>query len=339
MYGLQRNPDKIIEGDMFICDSSDPSKAQEMVSRALENNANALLLPMSLKSKLEFPTSIPTLFVPDVEEFAQRLSVAFYDAPGRDMMVVGVTGSRGKTTVSWLICGILEAMEQTTGTLNSVGYSLAGELMDADGDLWLAPEDDEADQVESSSPFKITPYHPERYHVPKETLPQGMEVQKVLSGMRDRGASCAVLECPGSGLTDGRHKFIDLGVAVHTNFVPPKLSARRERKGWEEGLGYDEMDEEDKGALEAQLELFDTLMDPTAQAAVLNLDDSVTTMIQERIGSNIPIVTYGIENTEVGNWIVTPSDPSSLLPLSVVPLFFSSGRCCSRDCELFHLGE
>ena len=37
------------------------------------------------------------------------------DAPGRDMMVVGIAGSHGKTTVSWLICGILEAMEQVTG--------------------------------------------------------------------------------------------------------------------------------------------------------------------------------------------------------------------------------
>ena len=37
------------------------------------------------------------------------------DAPARDMMVVGVAGSHGKTTVSWLVCGILEAMEQVTG--------------------------------------------------------------------------------------------------------------------------------------------------------------------------------------------------------------------------------
>ena len=43
--------------------------------------------------------------------------VLLSDAPGRDLTVVGVTGSHGKTTVSWLICGILEAMEQITGEM------------------------------------------------------------------------------------------------------------------------------------------------------------------------------------------------------------------------------
>ena len=153
---------------MFICDTTDPSSAQEYITKALDRSANALLLPLSLKPKesepkvLQFPDSVAAYYVPEVDEVAQRLAVAFYDAPGRDMMAIGVTGSRGKTTVSWLICGILEAMEQTTGTINSVGYSLAGELMDIDGELWRAPEDDEADEVESSAPFRITPYHKDR---------------------------------------------------------------------------------------------------------------------------------------------------------------------------------
>ena len=44
-----------------------------------------------------------------------KMFLLHVDAPGRDMMVVGIAGSHGKTTVSWLICGILEAMEQVTG--------------------------------------------------------------------------------------------------------------------------------------------------------------------------------------------------------------------------------
>jgi hypothetical protein len=47
----------------------------------------------------------------------------------------------------------------TSGTLNSVGYSLSGDLLDTDGDLWEADEDDKTDELESSSPFRITPYH------------------------------------------------------------------------------------------------------------------------------------------------------------------------------------
>lgn len=55
------------------------------------------------------------LYAGSVGELAQRLAVAFYDAPSRDLLVVGVSGSHGKTTVSWLIRGLLEEMEQVRG--------------------------------------------------------------------------------------------------------------------------------------------------------------------------------------------------------------------------------
>eukprot|EP00983_Pelagomonas_calceolata_P039467 1137194-Pelagomonas_calceolata.AAC.3 len=58
------------------------------------------------------PEDFPVLYAGDVSELSQRLAVAFYDAPSRDLLVVGVTGSHGKTTVSWLIRGMLEEMEQ-----------------------------------------------------------------------------------------------------------------------------------------------------------------------------------------------------------------------------------
>ena len=82
-----------------------------------------------------------------------------------------------------------------------------------------------------------------------------MQVQKLLAGMRDRGATCAVVECSDAGLQAGHLRFVDLAVAVHTNFS---------------GAGADhELFEGDKEkVLEAQLELFETLLDETAQVGV-----------------------------------------------------------------------
>ena len=45
------------------------------------------------------------------------------------------------------------------GTVNSIGHSLSGELLDVDGDVWQAPEGDPMENQESSSPFRIMPYH------------------------------------------------------------------------------------------------------------------------------------------------------------------------------------
>jgi hypothetical protein len=118
-YGLQNDPDKVIKGDMFVCTCEDLSKVAAQVQLALENEASSLLLPIEAEDLpgLAIPPGMPCHYVGSVPEVAHRLAVAFYDAPGRDMLMIGVVGSHGKTTVSWLICGILEAMDQVTGGL------------------------------------------------------------------------------------------------------------------------------------------------------------------------------------------------------------------------------
>lgn len=93
---------------------------------------------------------------------------------------------------------------------------------------------------------------PGRYNTALPGTPKGLQVQKLLAGMRDRGATCAVLECSDSGLASGDLRFVEMSVAVHTNFT---------------GAGADhELFGGDKDkALEAQLGLFDSLLDTTAQ--------------------------------------------------------------------------
>ncbi|GAX74661.1 hypothetical protein CEUSTIGMA_g2109.t1 [Chlamydomonas eustigma] len=300
VYGLQSNVLKIIPGDMYVCVSTYIEEIPRLVEEALSCGAAALLLPhfaqaVMLQAKVQedgtksplIPPEIPCRFVVSVAEVSQRLAVAFYDAPARDMMVIGVIGSRGKTTVSWLICGILEAMEQVTGTVNSIGYSLSGELMDADGELWQAPPDDLVEEQESSEPFRITPYHPERYGSivgSSAEPPSGMHVQKILAGMRDRGATCAVVECQDLGLAGGHHYFMDLSVAVHTNFTGANADALL-------------FDGDKDQVLTEQLMMFSLLLDSSAQAAVINLDDPSAPLFMQRVGS-LPMVTYGIDRTD-----------------------------------------
>ena len=103
-------------------------------------------------------------------------------------------------------------------------------------------------------PHTHTP-HTGRYDTSSAGTPSGMQVQKLLAGMRDRGATCAVVECSDAGLQAGHLRFVDLAVAVHTNFS---------------GAGADhELFEGDKEkVLEAQLELFETLLDETAQVGM-----------------------------------------------------------------------
>ena len=77
-------------------------------------------------------------------------------------------------------------------------------------------------------------------------------MQKLLGSMRDRGATCAVLECSDAGVATGDLGFIDMAVVVHTNFT---------------GAGADRapFGGDREKVLEAQLNLFDSLLDTSAQ--------------------------------------------------------------------------
>ena len=51
-------------------------------------------------------------------------------------------GTTGKTTTSWLIRGIFEAIPQLTGMIGSIEYAIAHDKLTEDGDLWVPDEDD-----------------------------------------------------------------------------------------------------------------------------------------------------------------------------------------------------
>ena len=100
--------------------------------------------------------------------------------------------------------------------------------------------------------IKTSNPHAGRYNTALPGTPPGLQVQKLLAGMRDRGATCAVLECSDTGLAAGDMRFVEMSVAVHTNFT---------------GAGADHamFGGDREKALEAQLGLFETLLDSTAQ--------------------------------------------------------------------------
>ena len=49
-------------------------------------------------------------------------------------------------------------------------------------------------------------------------MPDSLKLQKLLAGMRDRGATAAVLECPPEAMAQGHMDWVDLDVAIFTNF-------------------------------------------------------------------------------------------------------------------------
>ncbi|KAL0055346.1 hypothetical protein WJX82_010861 [Trebouxia sp. C0006] len=192
--GLQNRPQKVQAGDLYIHITKPDEDVWGCVHEALQRGASAVIAGDVFEAEEDL--EVPVMLLPDCLDAQQRLAIAFYDNPSTKMTVVGVTGSTGKTTTSWLI---------------------------RDGDLWKRDEPDPTLQRESSVPNCLTPYCG-KYEVP-ETLPDGLHVHKIMAGQADRGAAACVLECTTSGLQEGRCDYVDLDVAVFTNILQEKVDA------------------------------------------------------------------------------------------------------------------
>ncbi len=133
---------------------------------------------------------MPLIVSPDTGTALADFAAAFYGYPARKMRVVGVTGTDGKTTTTFLISKVLEQGGHKTGLFGTV-YFKVGER------LWDNPT--------------------------RATTPEAVEVQELLAEMVAEGCDYAVLESSSHGLAQHRLDHCEYDVAVLTNITHEHL--------------------------------------------------------------------------------------------------------------------
>lgn len=118
--------EKCESGSLFAVVSGPKHDGTNFIDRAVQNGACAVLVDRPMVE-----IDVPQCVVPNVREAYSRLCLALASHPDRALDVTGVTGTNGKTTVTWLLRSIFQTAGRKTGVIGTVGYACGGELRPA----------------------------------------------------------------------------------------------------------------------------------------------------------------------------------------------------------------
>jgi UDP-N-acetylmuramoyl-L-alanyl-D-glutamate--2,6-diaminopimelate ligase len=180
--GLAYDSRAVKPGDLFFCVSGFSSDGHDFAPAAVRAGAAALVVERHLD------VGVPELLVESARAAMAPAAARFYGHPARELRVVGVTGTNGKTTTAYLVRALLEAGGEQCGLLGTVKSVIGGQ---------------------------------ER--VVARTTPEAIELQADLRAMLDGGDRACSMEVSSHALELGRVDEIGFAAAIFTNLTQDHL--------------------------------------------------------------------------------------------------------------------
>jgi len=195
--GVAYDSRRVAPGYLFVCIKGDRFDGHEFIADALNNGASAVVSDDGKRAEAlmrdalavnGYRVDVPLLVVSDARAALPALSARFFGYPSRRLKLVGVTGTKGKTTTTHLMEGILRNAGHSVGIIGTLGVRF--------NDKTIAT---------------------------KNTTPESSDLQEIFSQMVDEGVTSAVMEVSSHALVKGRTDGCEFDVGVFTNLTQDHL--------------------------------------------------------------------------------------------------------------------
>ena len=163
---------------IFVCLKGVKFDGHDYMNEAFSKGASVVVVQEDVDFK-----NIPIIKVENTRKFLALASANFFGNPDKKLKTIAITGTKGKTTTSFMVRSILEKAGLKTGIIGTIGV-----VMDEN----------------------ITKLN--------NTTPESYEIHKNFKEMVDNGAKCVVMEVSSIGVKSYRSYGIDFDYAVFTNF-------------------------------------------------------------------------------------------------------------------------
>jgi len=125
--GVTHDSREVTPGKLFVALRGLMSDGAAYAAQAIAAGASAVVAETAAPSVV----TVPWILVEDARAALAALADAFFGHPSREMQVVGVTGTNGKTTTGYLVRSIFEAAGMSCGLLGTVSYQIGGRAIEA----------------------------------------------------------------------------------------------------------------------------------------------------------------------------------------------------------------
>ena len=193
IMGVAHDSRKVKEGYVFIAVKGYDVDGHNYIYQAIENGAKAIVVEdiSSIKQR-GLPEDITLVVAPNTREALAKIACNFYDNPSKKFNLIGITGTKGKTTTTFMIKSILEKGGQKVGLIGTVANYI--------GDKNLG---------ESS-----------------RTTPESLELQELFAEMVKEKVDTVVMEVSSQSLKLHRVDGCDFNIGVFTNFSEDHISEK-----------------------------------------------------------------------------------------------------------------
>lgn len=171
-------------GAAFVCISGTKVDAHDFIPQVVEKGAAAVIV----EREVPVDGSVTVVKVPDARLALAELSAAHFGHPTRHMITIGLTGTKGKTTSTYMLKSILEAAGKRVGLIGTNGAVING-----------------------------------KHYVTNNTTPESYELQQYFRQMVDEGCEYMIMEVSSQGLKMHRVGGIMFDIGVFTNISPDHI--------------------------------------------------------------------------------------------------------------------
>lgn len=175
---------KITKGCLFVCIKGTVVDGHTFVKEAAEKGAAAVLV----QDKVEAPESLTVIQTKDTRYGLALVSAAWFHHPAEELKVIGVTGTKGKTTTTYMVKSILENAGYKVGLIGTIEAIIGDEVIPA-----------------------------------SNTTPESYIIQQYFRKMVEAGCQCVVMEVSSQGLMMHRTAGFTFEIGIFTNIEPDHI--------------------------------------------------------------------------------------------------------------------